>query len=244
MKQLLYISSFAAAAMLFSSCGANVLRGEGKKTTEIPSVDAFNAVDIRITSDVKVTVTEGSAYGIELNGYANILKHIRTEVKDSVLYIKYDLDDTWNIDDDNMNVRISVPSLKALSTSGAPDVDIMGDIKGTSFALDVSGASSITIQSIHTETFTADMSGASELKVQGGVVKSAKYEISGAGQIEAFDLQTEETETSMSGAAKSEVNASRKLVADISGAGEVEYKGRPEVIKNISGIGEVTPVDK
>lgn len=242
MKNLLYISSFAAASLLFSSCGVNVLHGEGKKITEMPTVGNFNAVEVNISSNVEVTVTEGAACGVEVSGYANILKHIKTEVKDNVLCISYDLDHTLTIDGDDTKVRVTVPSLKAVSMSGAPDVDIKGDIKGPEFALDISGAGGVTIENIHADVLDADISGAAKLEIKGGVVKTAKYELSGAGSIEAFPLQTEETITSISGTASNEVSASRKLTADISGAGSVEYKGNPEVVKHVSGVGEVTAV--
>lgn len=241
MKRFIYSLSFAAlVALVIASCGAHVIHGKGKKSTEIPSVAAFNAVDVNVVSDVNITVTEGSAYGVELSGYENILKHIKTEVKDGTLSITYDLDDTWNIDDEDTKIRISVPSLTALSLSGAPDVDVMGSIKGDAFKLDISGAGDVTIDNINTNKLDADLSGVAALKVKGGMVKMANYDISGAGKIEAFALQTEETTTSISGAGKSEVWASGKLTADISGAGSVKYKGSPQVEKSVSGVGSVS----
>lgn len=243
MKLFFYSLSFAALATLITSCGAHVLHGQGKKTTEIPSVPAFNAVDISVVSDVKITVAEGSAYGIEINGYENILKHVKTEVKDGTLHIEYDLDDTWNINDDDTKIRISVPALAALSLSGTPEVDVMGSIKGDAFKLDISGAGEVTIDNINTNTLNADLSGVASLQVKGGTVKVANYDISGAGKIEALALQTEETTTSISGAGKSEVWASGKLTADISGAGSVKYKGNPQVNKSVSGVGTVSQIN-
>lgn len=243
MKQLFFLAAFALSVTFFSSCGPHVLRGEGKKTTEIPSVSAFNAVDVNVVSDIRVTVSEGAAYGLEIKGYENIIKHIKTEVKDGILHIDYDLDDTWNINDDDLKINVSVPSLSAFSMSGAPDAEILGTIKGEEFKLDVSGAGAVEIENITTNKLTVDLSGVAGLKIKGGMVKIADYDISGAGKIEAFALQTEETTTSISGAGKSEVWASAKLNADISGAGSVKYKGNPEIRKDVSGIGSVSPME-
>ncbi len=243
MKQLFYTLSFLSVTFLFTSCGVNILHGEGKKGSDIPSVSAFSKVDISIASDVDITVSEGSAHGIEIRGYENILKHIRTRVKNGTLHIDYDLDDTWTIDDAETKLRISVPSLSGLILSGAPDVKIHGDVRGDNFDLDISGASEVAIEDMHTNVFSADMSGMASLKIKQGAVKAADYALSGAGKVAAFGLQTEETAASISGTGKCEVSVSDKLEASISGAGAIRYKGNPQVDKHVSGIGSIEQAD-
>jgi hypothetical protein len=241
MKKLILLFAVAGVLLFSDSCGVNVLKGEGKKGTVSRSVSTFNAIDVAISSDVKVTVADGAIPRVELVGYENVMKHIKTEVKDGILHITFDLDDTWQIDDEDMEVVVTVPSLSALSLSGSPDAEIYGNLKGAEFKLDVSGASSVEIQNINVDNFNADMSGKAELIVKGGTVKNASYDISGVGSVEAYPLQTEVTSASISGAGGGEVTASKKLEADISGAGSIKYKGTPEVVKHISGVGSVTP---
>lgn len=243
MKKLILLFAVAGVILFSDSCGVNVLKGEGNKGTVARSVPAFNAVDVSVSSDVKITVAEGAVPRVELVGYENIMKHVKTEVKNGVLEISFDLDDTWQIDDEDMKVVVTVPSLSSLSLSGSPDAEIYGILKGAEFKLDVSGASSVMIDNINTDKLLVDMSGASELKVKGGAVKLASYDISGAGKIEAYPLQTEETDASFSGAAEGEVSVSKKLDAGISGAGSIKYKGTPEIVKHISGVGSVSPAE-
>ncbi len=240
MKRLCLLFAAVVAVISFASCGMNVLRGEGKKTTKAPSVPAFDAVDIGISTKIKITVAEGSTNGVELSGYENIIKHIKTEVKQNTLHITYDLDDTWTVNSDDLEVRITAPTLKALSMSGAPDAEVHGNVTGPEFKMDLSGAGSVVIDNINVDKFFADMSGAADLKVNGGSVKMASYELSGAGNIKAYPLQTEETSVSLSGAADGEVTASRKLDASVSGAGSITYKGTPEVTQHVSGAGSVS----
>jgi hypothetical protein len=239
MKNLFWVFIAVATAMMYSSCGMNVLRGSGKKTTMTPTTSSFNAVDVTISSKIKIYVQEGTSEKIVLSGYENILKHIKTEVRHNMLYVSFDLDDTWTVNDDDVEISISLPVLTALSMSGAPDAKIHGNITGNEFKLDVSGASDIVIDNINVDKFMVDLSGASELEIKNGTVRTASYEISGAGKIEAFKLLTEETSASISGAAESEVSVSGKLDASISGAGSVKYKGKPEITQHISGVGSV-----
>lgn len=241
MNKSLLLLPVVAMSILFSGCGMNVLRGEGKKTTETREVTAFESIDAGISSHIIVNVIEGARAGVEIYGYENILKHVRTEVSGNVLHVRYDLDDTWTVNDGDMELRVTVPHINGLSLSGSPDADIKGNVTGDKFNLEISGASDVVIENLNTKAFSADMSGQSDLEVKGGSVVDAEYDISGAGQITAFNLRTENTSASISGAAKSEVYATKKLDVSISGAGEVVYKGSPAVEKHVSGMGSVTP---
>jgi hypothetical protein len=185
-------------------------------------------------------VQEGAKASVQFEGYDNLVKHIVAKVKGGKLYIYSDLRGTRGIDWDDVKAHITVPSLAALSMSGAPDVDVHGNIKGGDFMLDMSGASKVEIDNMAVDRFSSDVSGAAKIVVKGGTAREAKYEISGAGKINAFPLQTNETYASISGAGKSEVTASSKLRASISGAGSIKYKGHPAVSKELSGAGSVT----
>jgi hypothetical protein len=243
MKRFCLLILSVLSIISFGSCGVNVLRGEGKKTTKTPSVKAFDAVDSRISSKVRITVTEGAANSLELRGFENIIKHIKTEVRQNTLYLSFDLDDTWTVNSDDMEIQITTPSLKMLSMSGFSDAEVHGNITGSVFKVDMSGAGSLTIDEINVEKFAADLSGAADLKIKGGNAKLASYELSGVGNVSAYPLQTEETMASLSGAADGEVSASRLLDARISGTGSITYKGKPEVKEHVSGMGSVSAAD-
>lgn len=238
MKRLLVAVAILGAFVLVASCGMNVLRGEGKKIEKSVTVDGFDQIDIGISSDINITV--GDSYSVSLRGYENIINHISVGTSRNTLYVDYDLDDTWTVNDGDLQVDISVPKLRGLTLSGAPDANISGKIMGDRFKLDVSGASNIRIEDIDVNKFVADLSGASELEVKSGIVEVADFEISGAGNIEAFGMEAKSASTSISGAGSSELNVVERLDAVISGAGSVEYKGDPVVTKHVSGVGSVT----
>jgi hypothetical protein len=219
-KYLLFLVFIAGGFMLVSSCRINVLKGEGNKITSAPTLSSFNAVDISLPIKTTITVTEGSQPGINLNGYENVIKHIKTKIKDNTLYLYTDLDETWTMDYDGITVEITLPAIKSLSLEGAADADVHGNISGTDFKLDISGVGNAVIDNINVDDFSS--------------------EVSGAAKIKTFPLQTTETYASISGAGKGEVTASQKLTASISGAGSIKYKGHPaDVNKDISGAGSI-----
>jgi hypothetical protein len=239
MKPYIVPALIGLAAISMSSCRTNRLSGEGSKGSSHPMVSTFNAVEIELPIQADITVQEGATPMVRVDGYENVLTHIMAKVQGNKLKIYTDLDETWEIDCDDVVVHITVPAMASLSLSGAPDADIHGNIAGDQFKLDISGASTVTIDNINVNDFSSEISGAAEIKVKGGTVKRAAYEVSGAGKIIAFPLKTEETSASISGAGKGEVTASQKLMASISGAGQIKYKGHPSVSKEVSGVGAV-----
>ena len=243
MKKLLLFAIIIASVASLSACRRNILHGEGPKGTATLTAANFNAIDMDISAKISITVQAGAIPSIQLSGYENVIKHIKVKVVDNTLQFYTDLDETWDIDYDELTAQITVPSLSALGLSGAPDADIHGNIVGDSFNLDISGASKVFIDNINVNHFNTDASGATEIEVRGGVVQTASYDISGAGKIRAFPLQTQESSVSISGAGKGQVTAAQKLTADISGAGTIEYKGHPTVSQDISGAGSIKDVN-
>ena len=238
-KYLLQAACFITIVLLASSCGTNTLKGEGKKTEVTPAVATFNAISIEVSLQSVIDVREGAQPAVQLSGYENVLAHIKTKVENNTLRIYTDLDDSWTMDSEDINARITVPSLTALTLQGAPGADIHGAVTSSDFKLDISGAAHVNIDNIVVDNFHSTVSGAADITVKAGTVKKAEYEISGAGKIKAYPLQAAELTASISGAGTSEVTASQKLTASISGAGSIRYKGHPVISKEVSGVGSI-----
>lgn len=241
-RYLLLFGCICSVMTILSSCKHNVLRGKGKEITQNPNLTYFKAIDVDVPMQVTINVQPGAQSSLQLSGYENLLQNVRTEVKDSTLHITQP--NGWSFyTDKDITGTITVPSLDALSLSGTADADIHGNITGAAFELDIAGNDKVDIDNINVAHFITGVSGLGHVTVKGGTVAKAEYDMSGAGKIKAFDLQTDETKASISGACSIDVMARQKLDADISGAGHVHYKGHPQVTSSVSGLGGVTDVN-
>ena len=180
-KRLLFYACFAGIITFCASCRMNTLKGEGNKTTVDPTVAKFDALEVDIPIKVTVNMVAGTQPGIQLIGYENVIKHITTKVENNTLVLSTDLDDTWKIDGDGITVTVTMPAIIGLALSGSPDADIHGNIVGSTFDIDVSGASSINLDNVNVDSFSIEVSGAGSLNINAGTVKYAEYEIEGAG---------------------------------------------------------------
>ena len=241
MRGGIFFLSAAAVLPFLSACNGHVLKGEGAKTTEVVQVATFAAVDISVSVKAVISVVAGAAPHVELDGYANLLQHIKTKVENNKLVVTSDLEDDWNFaSSDGTTLKITVPDLDGLSLSGATNADVHGILSGGEFKLDIAGAGKVVIDSINVDNFSTVVSGAGEIEVKGGAVHNANYQVSGIGKIKAFPLKTSETTTSISGEGKAELTAMQKLNVDINGAAKIKYKGHPTLTQEISGSGTIS----
>jgi hypothetical protein len=189
--------------------------GSGTMKTEKRDVPAFKALDISGAYDVEIVVQKEQS--LEIEGDDNLLPLIKTEVgNDGVLTIHNEKSFSTK---NKLRVRLSVPNLVGVSTSGLSDI-VASNIKSDDFNINVSGAGN--------------------LQLSGETYKLA-VKISGAGDLDAKDLHARIVSISSSGAAKADVYASEELRADVSGAGNVNYYGDPKVVKeDTSGAGTIS----
>ena len=188
--------------------------GSGTMKLEKRSVPAFAAVDVSGAYEVEIVVQQEQT--LEVEGDDNLLPLIKTEVKNGVLNINNEKGFSTK---HRLRVRISVPSLDAVSTSGASNI-VASNVKSDDFKIDASGAGKMQIS---------------------GETKTLEVDISGAGEIDAKDLRAQKVSINSSGAAQADVYASEELNADVSGAGNVNYYGNPKTVnEDRSGAGSIS----
>jgi hypothetical protein len=243
-KYLLSIITLSLLAFSTESCtnhGAGIM-GRGNKVVQHPGVSTFSAIQISVPMKADIRIQDGATPSIEIAGYENLLSHIKVKVENNKLVVYSDLH--WNIsfgrEDDQTTAIIILPGLIALSLKGSPDAVIHGPLTSENFELEVSGSSSVSIDSMNTGNFSASISGNGDLTINGGTTKQATYQISGSGDINAFPLQAQESTASISGSGSAEVTAIQKLSVNVSGSGDIKYKGHPSISQNISGSGDIT----
>jgi len=214
-KRIIFMVILCAAA--FAGCrdwGIMGVRGNGKVTTAEREISNFSELELGGAYNVDVKI--GGKPSITIIGEENIIKYIRTSVEGDRLVI----DTRKNISPrKEIRIKITVPNLEVLESSGACDV---------------------YIENISCDKFDCDLSGAGSVELNGKAEKT-KIEISGAASLRAKNLKTRNLIVSLSGASSADVYASEYLDASVSGVGSITYYGDPkEVKKDVSGVGSIS----
>ena len=149
--------------LLLSGCHHKFGQASGSGTMKVEKreIPSFKAVDISGAFKVEIVVQKEPS--LEIEGDDNLLPLVTTEVRNGVLEISNSKSYSTKHE---MSVRISVPSLDAISTSGASDI-VITDVKSDGFNIDVSGAGHLEVS---------------------GETKSLEVKQSGAGDVDAKDL--------------------------------------------------------
>lgn len=219
MNKLIVVAVLAIGLVLTGGCkvmkhfGGASVSGSGNRTTEKRDVAAFTSISSSGAFNVEVTCQKERS--VTLEGDDNILSLVTTEVKGATLYL--DTKKSYSTKKP-ITVRITVPDLDELTSSGAGEFNV-SNIKNDSLRFKTSGAATINAS---------------------GETKTLRIEMSGAGSVATVNLKATDVDVTMSGAGSAEVFASNKLDANISGAGSITYSGDPKVVnKNVSGIGSI-----
>lgn len=235
-KRIFLIAVLPVVALL--SCKQNYITGHGQDKSETRSTAAFSKVEISAPVKAVIHLQNGATPSVQLSGYENLVKAVKTEVRGNTLYISIPESTNFETDKDVV-ADITMPAIDDLSLTGSADVDIKGNLTGSNFSLAITGVSDVLAENISVSNFDVDITGAGSLKVENGNVQKANYTVTGSGDINAFPLRVADVKTTVSGAGDIELHAEKKLEVSISGAGDVHYKGHPTINSETTGAGSL-----
>jgi hypothetical protein len=211
-------------------------RGEPTAESELPPFDR-----VAVQGFTDVTLVQGTAEGIALDGSPDALRGLSLDVTDGMLTITNPHTRRWWVDfmGDGKPARITLTyrKLNGLTVEGAATVRA-DRLVTDRLSVAASGATTVRITALEANDLTVTGSGALKLDVAGRTV-SQKIRISGAGDYQAGKLDSQTAAVNVSGAGKVVVRAQKTLDVSVTGAGSVEYFGDPKVTQDIRGIGSI-----
>jgi len=188
------------------------IEGSGNAITDERTLGAFDAIDLQVPCDLEVTI--GDQKPVAINADDNIVPLIRTEIKDGTLKIWADKQYRTK---NELDVKITIPNLKAMTIHGSSDVRVSG---------------------LDNEAFALTAHGSADLKLFGKTENLALV-LHGSADANAYDLVAKQAVVTVDGSADAKVTVADSLVATINGSGDLTYAGSPKVISTVHGSGSV-----
>lgn len=186
------------------------------------NVGPFTAV--AVSGAVELQLTQGNEDAVAVSASnKDMLDRVHTEVKDNVLKISVEYNGWWKGNNGHVRAYVSARNLNLIRAAGASAVNINGEWKGTSLAIDMSGASDlkgmVTVSSLDVQ-----LSGASDATLKGSAA-NLKVDASGASHLKGYDFTADNCLIDASGASDVNVTANKVINAHASGASDVYYRG-------------------
>ncbi len=185
----------------------------GVETTEVRTVTDFKSIEVNGSTDVNVRV--GEATTVAVNGDANLVKQLETEVVGDRLMIGLKPGKYRSVK--NLKVTVTTPALAGVAVNGSADVQISG-LTGGPFETRIAGSGDISARG-EIDALTASIAGSGDLKLSQLCAREASVQISGSGD--------------------ASVHAVESLSIAIQGSGDVFYSGDPKVTASVAGSGNV-----
>jgi len=206
--------------------------------TEDRHLSGFNAVSVSGSFDVYIT--QGNSESVKVEGDADDISKIKTEVENGVLKIytkKVGFSWNWN-SDKKRTVRIVARDLKNIGMSGSGDLFFKDGFRTANLTVSTSGSGDIT-GNVDVKSLESSSSGSGDISLSGRASVST-VRLTGSGDFDARNLVTTSTTIHISGSGDATVNASQKLSASVSGSGDVHYTGgATNVTSSTSGSGDL-----
>jgi hypothetical protein len=208
--------AFIAIACLSALSGCE--RGEDM-TLESADLGSFNAIDFNGAG--KVIITVGEPPGVNIEGGARVIKHLRIYVENETLHVRpTNAHWSWLDSPQQLTLTIGAPELKSLETKGAGSIDIKG-FKGGEHRVVISGA--FNIEAL-------------------GELDRLDITLHGAGNVDYSQVTAQEAFVSVKGAGNVEVKPIKLLDAAVHGVGAVQYFGEPDKVESaVHGLGAIKP---
>ncbi len=225
-----------AGTLLLSSCAVDCVTGTGAPVVRTLQVPAFTG--ILVDGALDVHVTRGSTASVTVEGQAELVDLVATEVRNG----------TWRIytskcysTDAQFVVRIQVPQMDRIELKGSGQVRADSVLSGPKAFLLVKGSGDITVNELHVKQLMVSLRGSGDIAVS-GTAERFDAELEGSGDIQAQDLAAAQAEIVVQGSGDATITAIKDLDASILGSGNIRYRGQPKVISRIEGSGMVTPI--
>ncbi len=211
------------------------IEGDGRPTTQVREVGGgFDAVDTRGALDVEVKVGPAASVAVTIDG--NLQPYVDVRVEGSTLVVDQRESLRWR---GRAHVGVTLPSLRAVSTSGSGAATIDGG-PGSALALSSSGSGALRWHGevARLEVSTSGSGGA----VLDGRAAALRVSTNGSGSVAAGALTVSddaEVTTSGSGSVELAVRGAA-LRARTNGSGEVVYAGEARSVEaHVNGSGSV-----
>jgi hypothetical protein len=205
--------------------------------------DVKNFNGVAAAGPINVIVTLGNSESCRLEGDADALASIVTEVKGNVLVIRPQTSITsWTrkYEGKKITAYVTAKELASLTVSGDGNLNVNGKISTGSLTTTVSGSGSIKATA-DVDNYSGVISGSGAINITGGA-DHAKVVISSSGTFAGKSFSTKTLTSTISGSGTVNIAVSESIRAVISGSGSVNYSGNPSVDKTVVGSGGVRKV--
>lgn len=213
-----------------------LIKGNGKITSEKRSTDPYNSIAIKGFFDVELVSEKGGS--ITIKGEENLLPYIKVEVVDKVLKISREKN-KYIFNGQKIIIVVPFESVNQVSLTGSGHVITKNSIKSKSFTANLIGSGDMNLE-IESNDININLNGSGDIQLT-GTTDNLNSNLNGSGDIDTVNLKAKNVKATVSGSGGTTVYCSESIYGRVSHSGNIEYSGNPKQ-KDIkmNGSGEIS----
>ena len=231
MKKLV-LSLLVMAGVLTSCIQVNEVKSNQPMKTEQRQVSFFERINLQ--GSPAIYYSQGDTVSVRVEAPADLMEYIKTEVRDSCLYVHVKSDVKSVIGqiqvfgDNDVKVYVSSPDLIDVSVLGSGDFICDNLLDTDNLKLELRGSGDMDFADIICDRIETLLVGSGDIKVQHVVAGSSSVEVVGSGDVEINHDRVANTDITLkgSGDVKSSFNGCGAVTCNVIGSGDVDLSGR------------------
>jgi len=237
------LSILAFACILCFGCAQgkwnnNRIEGNGQIETITRTTSDYDG--IKCSGSFEYILVKGTEGKITIQGEANLLEYITTEVHNGVLSIS--TENNVNISPSrNKDIVVTIPfeTISQVSLSGSGDLRNTDSITSKTLEVSLAGSGDVLLD-INTSLADGSVTGSGDLTLR-GTTENLEVGVTGSDDFHGFDLKTENVDVFVTGSGDAGVNCESNLKARVTGSGDIEYRGHPKnTDTKVTGSGSIS----
>ncbi len=213
-------------------------KSTGKMSAELRTIPAFSHIELQ--DRIQLNYRYNPSYSIRIEGGENLLKGVKTDVRNGTLEIKDNNRCDWSRSfKHELTVTVFAPEFHSLTYRGSGEINFIDTLKTSTFKVDfwnASGNLNLKVKANRLELKSHTAPGV--INAQGDCEEIYIY-LGGNGQIDASQIKAQIGTAINKNTGKIIVNCQNHLKAEILGSGDIEYWGSPTLELNHQGSGKL-----
>ena len=261
MKLPVILFSLITFCALTFACSSQAVTSYNKQSaTKQIKNNSFSKVDISGDAKVLVNFIQGGKCSATIKSDKSVIGDIKATVDNGTLKVSYKKPQALKYQTVTIQLTIQAPRLEKYEASSSNvftsksisqrcdlDIDLSGastftvnNLKCSELDFDVSGASTINVGRASASEIDLDLSGASKIAGHYTATQSISYDVSGACKL-ATSNKAGKIDLDLSGSSKGSITVNcSKLKLEASGCSTININGRAQqVTKSISGVSKI-----
>lgn len=209
--------------------------GDGNRTTKTVNTSDYD--EVKLVGSMDVELVNGAEGEIKVTADDNLHEYVEIKTDGPDLIIKtrknYYLKS-------KKGILVSVPfkDLTAVKMVGSGDVIGKDVVKASNLEVSLTGSGDINLK-VDSNSLEALVTGSGDVDLR-GKTNELKVKVTGSGDFDGEDLDSNNTDVTVSGSGEAKVVANQSIKARVSGSGDIKYKGNPEIRDTkANGSGEI-----